>query len=163
MARTFVRAKYKPANSISQMNADRARLAHMGPSANKSMAEFLVSEQLQEPVLNAAGDIGKAAIALANTELTDPTRSHAYENSIEAVKGDIVSISGNPRVSAAVIANGGRASWTGFTNPESSHAVAVEFDLYGEDGGPKAPPRPARGRRILARSGMPWHTERRPR
>lgn len=142
-----VRTRYIPANTRAQHNRARARYK-IPPSKNESMAELMVSEQIEKPVLDASHDIAQAARALATAELkTARAGASEYTESIDAAVGAIKVVDGNPRVSGAVTAHGGRSSWGGFKDPESSHAAVVEF------GNPSAP---NSGRRILGRAGAPW-------
>lgn len=152
MADFTVRSVYRPANSVVGMNRDRARRG-IEPSKNKSMREFLLSDQLDDAVAGATHDIASAARELAASEIHTPSSSGEYTASIHGEKADPVSIGGNLRVAGAVVAHGGTASYGGFTDPESSHAAVVEF------GNPAAP---QSGRRILGRAGGPWHTEKKP-
>lgn len=151
----LVRARYIPANNQAQHNAARARHG-IPPTANGSMAELLVSPQVQNATLEAARAIKAAAKALAAAELTSDSSTGAYEESIDAVVATPIVAGGSPRAAAAVTAHGGYEHWHGSIGPETSHAVVVEFDLRAEDGGSKAPPRPAQGRRILGRAGAPF-------
>lgn len=151
--RVIVIAHYRPAHSRAKMARDRAEFGIDTPSKNKSMREFLVSEQLEDPVNAAAEDIAAAARTLAAEEIHSDTSSGDYTASIRVIRPEHVLIGGNWRVASAVVAHGGTASYGGFTDPESSHAAVVEF------GNPAAP---HSGRRILGRAGQPWHTERPP-
>jgi hypothetical protein len=147
-----IRTTYVPSNSIRQMNAARAR--HGVPASRlQSMQEFLLSRHVQDAADDAAEDIADWARAIAQAEITSETSSGAYEASIEARSTEPVVVAGNARRAAAVTANGGRASWGGFTDPESSHAVVVEF------GNPSAP---HSGRRIFGRVGALFDTPKRP-
>lgn len=148
MSGTF-RTHYIPATSVPRHDAGRARYG-IPPSRNASMAEFLVSPRLQHTVLQVAEDIADVARNLARTELqTAKEGASMYLKSIEARVIPPVVAGRSPRAAAAVTAHGGRASWGGFTDPESSHAAIVEF------GNPAAP---NSGRRILGRAGITFHT-----
>jgi hypothetical protein len=158
VATTRYRTHYIPATNAGRHNRGRARY-DIPPSKNETMAEFLLSEQLMQPVMEAAEAIASDARALAATDLISDERSGAYEASIKAERNEPVVAGGAPRVSAAVTANGGNAHWSGPIGPETSHAVVVEFDVpEGSDAGP----RPREGRRILGRSGAPYHTPKAP-
>jgi hypothetical protein len=151
--RATVIVHYRPAHSITKMQRDRQEFGVDTPSKNKSMREFLVSEQLEIPVAAAGQDIAQAARVLSREEINSDWSTDAYVNSIHVEQADHTLIAGNWRVTVAVVAHGGVASWGGFTDPESSHAAVVEF------GNPAAP---HSGRRILGRAGQPWHSERMP-
>lgn len=150
--RVVVKRSYVPSTSVGRMQ--RARQAHGAPpSTLLSMKEFLVSPEVQQVADHAAADIASIAALIAHTEITSESSSGAYEESISSQPITPVNVGGNPRASAAVTANGGRASWGGFTDPESSHAVVVEY------GNPAAP---GSGRRILFRAGQTHDTPKRP-
>jgi hypothetical protein len=148
----IVRTVYVPSNSVSQMNRARARRG-VAPSRMKSMKEFLVSDDVQDAADAVAASIASGAALMAHAEIVSDSSSGAYEDSISSEKIPPVVINGNPRAAAAVTAHGGVASWGGFTDPESSHAVVVEY------GNPAAP---HSGRRILGRAGQPYDSPKRP-
>ena len=145
------RTHYIPANSAGQHNRARARYG-IPPSQNQAMNALLLSDQVQAPTLAAARDIAGEASDIARAELkTAKAGASEYLDSIDAGVAPPIVAGGSPRVAAAVTANGGRASWGGFTDPESSHAAVVEF------GNPAAP---GSGKRILGRAGARFHNPR---
>ena len=127
MAGTF---RYKPANTVADLS-DQAR-----GLGRQSMAEFLVSPQVQRPVSAAAKDISEAARDLA---LAEATRTGSFANAFESGVGGIMVVAGNPRVTAQV----------------SNSDPAAMANEYGGRGalGSNVPER-----RILGRAAQPWHT-----
>lgn len=148
------RVRYLPANSVAGHNAARARF-DLPPSRNESMAELLVSPQVQEPVVAAAADIADAARGIMVAEMkTARAGASALLDSVRSGAAAPVVAGGSPRAAAAVWANGGNASWGGFKDPESSHAAVAEF-LPGNQ--PGSGPRTMPPVRPLGRAGDQWH------
>lgn len=140
MAKTRVTSRYVPATRRRDLPAG---------SPYQAMDAFLLSNQLQAPVVMAARDIAADAVAIARAEITSDSSTDAYVDSIDVDEQKVITINTFPRVAAAVTANGGRSSWGGFTDPESSHAAVVEF---GNAAAPQS------GRRIFGRAGAKYNT-----
>lgn len=125
------RVRYKPANTMADLS-DEARGA-----GRRSMQEFLLSHQVQEAADGVAKVIAEDARAKA------PVESGALRDSVDAVEGEPMTIDGNPRRVASVVAHGG--IYPGATDPESSVAARVIF-------GPRA-------ENFLREAGEPFNTE----
>lgn len=149
------RTRYIPAHSRASHDARRARF-DIPPSRNESMAELLVSPQVQDATTAAAADIADAARGIMVAEMkTARAGASALLDSVDSGPIAPVVAGGSPRAAAAVWANGGRASWGGFDNPESSHAAVAEFMPGNQVGsGPRTMP-PVRP---LGRAGEAWHS-----
>jgi len=129
-----VEVRYKPANTSFDLRPG---------TGTEAMDAFLLSPRMARVTFQAAEEIAAGARALA---LAEAFKTGRYHDSIHAVPGEVIVIAGNPRVSAAVVANGG--SYRNARNPETSIAAVVEW------GNANAP-----ARHILRRAGEPFDTE----
>lgn len=148
------RTRYIPAHSRPSHDARRARYG-IPPSRNESMAELLLSPQVQDVTTEAAADIAAAARAIMVAEMKTAREGNSpLLDSVESGVAPPIVAGGSPRVAAFVSANGGRSSWGGFKEAESSHAAVAEFmpgNVVGS--GPRTMP-PIRP---LGRAGEAWH------
>jgi hypothetical protein len=119
--------RYKPANRRSDLPKEARALGR------RAMDDFLLSPQLLKPVMAATKDIKDAAEALTVAE--GKVKSGDFLRGFDSAVGEIVEVSGNPRV-------------TGRVFNDSEHAAAVELGNQ----------RAGQGSHILLRAGQPWHT-----
>lgn len=125
--------RYKPANTKADLRPE---------SKNLAMDAFLLSPRLQRPTTAVAQEIALIAKATALVEASDTT---AFANAFVAAPGPPMVVGGNPRVSARVSNSDPAAAPNEFGNVRIlKSGKAVEF--------------PAK--RILGRSGEPFHTPR---
>lgn len=118
---------YRPANTLNDLAPEVAA------TGRQSMAEFLLSPQVQRPVSQATEDVAEAARAL--TVAVGAVDTGDFVSKFDAQVGKPMVVAGNPRVTGRVV-------------NDSDHAAAVEFGNS----------RVGEGRRILGNAAQPWHT-----
>lgn len=125
-------------------------MASLSPEARqlgrKSMAEFLLSPQVQDVSVDVAKEIADN-LRESITQHFDATET--LSESVDAAPGEPISIDGNPRAVATVSYNGGL--YPRARQEDSSKAAVVEFGNSVN-----------RGYHLLREAGEPYNTEKGP-
>lgn len=124
--------RYRPANTQRDLSPEARKLGR------RAMDDFLLSPQVLRPTIEAANDVADAARELTVAEGHVDTGD--FVSKFDVGVGEIMTIDGNPRVTARV-------------HNDSAHAAAVEF---------LSPNKGGHGFRILGRAAQPWHSPKGP-